>query len=81
MGTYGGRRRHRRSFFRRHRKLAVGLFIAAGLLGGVLAVLLLEAATGGIDYLKEEEIVTGNSGKKYTVPGAVDRVIEKGQGE
>ena len=81
MDAYDGSCRHRRSFFRRHRKLAVVLLVAAGLLTGLLAVLLLEAAAGGIDFLKKERIVTGDSGKKYTLPGAIDRVIEKSKEE
>jgi hypothetical protein len=46
---------------------------------GWLAVWLADVFTRGTDYLRTERIVTGNSGKKYTVGGAIERVIEKSE--
>ncbi len=79
----GGRgRESRRTVRRRRRKrLVIAAAVILSAAAGWLAVWLMEVLTRGAEYVRTEKIVTGNSGKKYTIGGAVERVIEKGKEE
>jgi hypothetical protein len=78
-GAHGPERVHtRRSIVRRHPVASLALAVLA--LGVVfLALALLGIVPGMVDRARKAKIVTGNSGKKYTVEGAIDRVHERKQ--
>jgi len=78
-GAHGPVRvRTRRSIVRRHPVASLAVAVLA--LGVVFLILaFLEVVPGLTDRARKAKIVTGYSGKKYTVEGAVDRVHERKQ--
>ena len=78
-GSHGPVRVHtRRSVIRRHPVASVAVAVLA--LGVVfLALVLLGVVPGWVDSARGAKIVTGYSGKKYTIEGAIDRVHERKQ--
>jgi len=71
------RRRSWRRLFKRHQALLAAVAVGLSLVVGYLAAVGLGLVPEGLDYLSRKKLITGTSGKKYTIGETIDKEIKE----